>query len=101
MTDSSAVARDSRQAVVVTDGVVCLELAATEFVFPISPRGSEIKIHARMSPYRPEAAMEERQAAIGERQRKCSQEAIEWECRFRLAQDVCSLLHDAGAGAFA
>src|SRR2546428_1099601 len=54
MTDSSALARYSRQAVVVTDGVVCLELAASEFIFPISPRGSEIKIHARMSPYKPE-----------------------------------------------
>src|SRR5438876_87448 len=45
---------DSRRAVAVTDGEVCLELAAEEFVFPISPRGSDIKIHARMSPYKPE-----------------------------------------------
>src|SRR5438876_1389911 len=45
---------DSRRAVAVTDGEVCLELAAEEFVFPIAPRGSDIKIHARMSPYKPE-----------------------------------------------
>src|SRR5881275_90031 len=55
MTDSHALeVRDSRRAVAVTDGEVCLELAAEEFVFPISPRGSDVKIHARMSPYKPE-----------------------------------------------
>ena len=46
--------RDSRQAVAVTGGEVCLELAADEFVYPIAPRGSDVKIHARVSPYNPE-----------------------------------------------